>query len=63
MKDNIKWLVLLTSTTGFGVDDYESTYCIASFDTQEEAEEFISNYCMGPYDITLAIVRGRDKNN
>ena len=57
----ISWVVLRTSVSGFEVDDYESTYSIASFETLDEAEKYIREFQMTVYDVRISIVRGREK--
>ena len=44
MENNITWLVLKTSVTGFEAHDYEITSLEASFKTLEEAENFVKNF-------------------
>lgn len=56
-----KWLVLLTTTSGFDTDDVESTCCVTSFDTEEEADGFVDSYHLGPYEIMIFAVRGKSK--
>lgn len=63
MKNNITWLVLKTSVTGFEEHDYEITSLAASFKTEEEAENFVKNFKNGGYDVRIFIVKGREFNN
>lgn len=56
----IKWLVFLTSRSGsaFEADTVDSTWCIASFDEEDEALTFIRQYEFNSFTLNLFIVKG-----